>query len=72
MRALVDLLPDEAAAQVREALSELQVALREAASGAEAGAAGGPRPKRRPRRTGSRSGAEERPASKLWTPPDRG
>jgi hypothetical protein len=73
VRAVVDLLPDEIAAQVRDALSELQVLYARTASGAEAGAAGGeaesapaadeqaPEP-----------AAEERPASKLWTPHDRG
>lgn len=73
VRAVVDLLPEEIAAQVRDALSELQVLYARTASGAEAGAAGdeaesapaadeqAPQP-----------AAEERPASKLWTPHERG
>ncbi len=50
VRAVVDLLPDEIAVQVRNALSELQVLYARTASGAEAGVAGG-RPNRRLRRT---------------------
>jgi hypothetical protein len=73
VRAVVDLLPEEIGAQVRNALSELQVLYARTASEAEEGAAGdeaesapaadqqAPPP-----------AAEERPASKLWTPHDRG
>lgn len=72
VRAVVDLLPEEIGAQVRNALSELQVLYARTASEAEGGAAGdeaqsapaadqqAPPP-----------AAEERPASKLWTPHDR-
>lgn len=73
VRAVVGLLPEEIGAQVRNALSELQVLYARTASEAEGGAAGdeaqsapaadqqAPPP-----------AAEERPASKLWTPHDRG
>jgi len=72
VRALVDLLPDEAAEQVRQALSELQVAY-----ASEAGGGGAP-----PEGAGGAEGASEAPPSPgeapegpkpsgLWTPHDR-
>ena len=75
VRALVDLLPEESGAQVRNALSELQVLYaedREGRSGRES--AEEETPSRRPRRSeqAPEPAAEERPASKLWTPHDRG
>lgn len=66
IRALADLLPDEPAAQVREALSQLQVAYaREASAGAEEGdeaapPSGGDEPPPTPQ--------PDRPSG-LWTPP---
>jgi hypothetical protein len=71
VRALVDLLPDEAAEQVRQALSELQVASASEAGGGAPPAGGG----------GAEGGSEEPPSpgeggegqkpSGLWTPHDR-
>jgi hypothetical protein len=67
VRALADLLDPEPAAQVRNALSELQVAYARQAEGAPAGAP----------ESGGREGAEpsqptqpeQKGSSKLWTPP---
>jgi len=74
IRALTDLLEAEPAAQVREALSQLQVAYaREAGGGAqgEGGPEGGPQ--QGGGDAGSEpSGPEDKPASGLWTPHDRG
>jgi hypothetical protein len=71
VRAWVDLLPDEAANQIRNALSELQMLYAQKAEGAapgEAGAAGPP--------PAAASGAEEQaprpgaePPPRIWTPP---
>ena len=66
IRVLADLLPEEPAGQVREALSQLQVAYaREASGGAQEGEGGAPQ-----------TGGDEPPAtagpdrpSGLWTPP---
>jgi hypothetical protein len=72
VRALVDLLPDEAAEQVRQALSELQVAYASEAGGAAptegeggAGAESGGGPASSP------GAAPEGQKSGLWTPHDR-
>jgi hypothetical protein len=72
VRAWVDLLPDDAATQIRNALSELQMLYAQAADGGEgeaAGPEGGP-----PKAEGAeaqqqppRRGAE--PPPRLWTPP---
>jgi hypothetical protein len=73
VRALTDLLDPEAANQVRNAVSELQVAYAREASGG----AGGEKPpaedaERReppPERPPGRGGEEPERPSKLWTPP---
>lgn len=67
VRALADLLDAEPAAQVREALSQLQVAYAREAGGAPAGetepeGGEGPPP----------GGPSDKPPSGLWTPHDRG
>lgn len=67
VRALVDLLDAEPAGQVRNALSELQVAYAKQAEGApaeegEAHAPEAPEPSQPP-------APEQKPPSKLWTPP---
>jgi hypothetical protein len=66
VRAVVDLLPEEAAGQVRNALSELQTLYAQAADGAPSGeeAPGeGEKPAEPPRRPPPAD-----PKSKLWTP----
>ncbi len=69
VRAVVGLLDDEAAGQVRSALAEIQMLYAKEASGpGEAGPQGGaerPRPAPEPRAGGTQ---RQRP-SKLWTPP---
>jgi hypothetical protein len=67
VRALVELLDPEPAEQVRNALSELQVAYARQAEEAPAGepeetAPQGPEPSQPPQ-------PEQKPPSKLWTPP---
>lgn len=67
VRALADLLDAEPAAQVREALSQLQVAYAREAGGAPPGetepeGGAGPPP----------GGPQDKPPSGLWTPHDRG
>ena len=80
VRALVDLLPDEPAAQVRQALSELQVAYASEAGGGaappegegEGGPEGGgeaPPPAAEP--SEEKKLSEEKKPSSLWTPHDR-
>ena len=71
IRALADLLPDEAAAQVRQALSELQVAYASEAGGAAPApeGAGGESGAEAPPSPGPAEGAEK--PSGLWTPHDR-
>jgi hypothetical protein len=65
VRGLVDLLDPEPASQVRNALSELQVAYAKAAGGGETGGGeseGEARPQPEP------PGAERKPPPGLWTP----
>jgi uncharacterized membrane protein YgcG len=70
IRALVDLLPSEPAEQVRQALSELQVAYAsEAGGGAEAG--GGPAAGGGEGGAGPGGASGEQGSSGLWTPHDR-
>jgi hypothetical protein len=76
IRALVGLLPDEAADQVRQALSELQVAYAsEAGGGAEApggeGTAEAAEPAKEPPKEPQKGAAEGQRPSGLWTPHDR-
>ncbi|HEY8640721.1 MAG TPA: hypothetical protein VIL53_09475 [Solirubrobacterales bacterium] len=80
VRAWVDLLPDDAATQIRNALSELQMLYAQAAEGGEKGDAEadkqqpGAEQGGHPRGTPAR-GAEEAPRSggepppRIWTPP---
>ena len=76
IRALVGLLPDEAADQVRQALSELQVAYASEAGGG-AGAPGGEQaaegaePPKEPPKGPQKGAAEGQRPSGLWTPHDR-
>jgi hypothetical protein len=73
VRAVVDLLPEEIGAQVRNALSELQVLYARTAAEAEQPAAEGEAPpSAAPEQESPPPAAGERPASKLWTPHDRG
>jgi hypothetical protein len=74
IRAWVDLLPEEAATQIRNALSELQVLYAQAAEGGEAGEGGGPGepggggdPLAGPAEQPPRTSGE--PPPRLWTPP---
>jgi hypothetical protein len=82
VRALVDLLPEEAAHQVREALSQLQVLYAQAAggggetaggggeaSGGEPGGGGGEEPAPAPQPPRPERGAGSEPPPRLWTPP---
>jgi hypothetical protein len=76
VRAWVDLLPDDAAAQIRNALSELQMLYAQAAEGEHAApeaatsSAGEAPPKDRPQQPppGREPGRGE-PPPRLWTPP---
>ena len=69
VRAVVDLLPDEAAGQVRNALSELQTLYAQTAGGPAAGEGGGDQqaPETKPG-PGASAGPGQAPKSKLWTP----
>jgi hypothetical protein len=69
VRAVVDLLPDEAAGQVRNALSELQTLYAQTAGGPPAGEGGGEKqaPEGQPGQGGSAAPGQA-PKSKLWTP----
>lgn len=78
VRAWVELLPEEAANQVRQALSELQMLYAKQAEGGEAAAqpeegtgdaaeAPSPEPEQPPDAPGQRPGRE--PPPRLWTPP---
>jgi hypothetical protein len=75
IRALVGLLPDEAADQVRQALSELQVAYASEAGGGAApgseGAAEGAEPAKEPPKERPKGAPEGERPSGLWTPHDR-
>jgi hypothetical protein len=76
IRALVGLLPDEAADQVRQALSELQVAYASEAGGGGAapgseGAAEGAEPAKEPPEERPKGAPEGERPSGLWTPHDR-
>jgi hypothetical protein len=76
IRALVGLLPDEAADQVRQALSELQVAYASEAGGGGAapgseGAAEGAEPAKEPPKERPKGAPEGERPSGLWTPHDR-
>ena len=77
VRALVDFLPDEAAEQVRQALSELQVAYASEAGGGAAPEGGAPPEGGTPPAGGGEGGAPPGDApgggesSGLWTPHDR-
>jgi hypothetical protein len=71
VRALIDLLDPEPAGQVRNALSELQVAY---AKQAEAGAPAeepepGARERPEPSQPSQPAQPQQKPSSKLWTPP---
>ena len=71
--AVVDLLPEEVAAQVRNALSELQVLYaRTAGGGEEPAAADTAPPAAKESGESAQPAGPEQPASKLWTPHDRG
>ena len=69
VRAVVDLLPAEAAGQVRNALSELQTLYAQTAGGPPAAEGGGEKqvPETQPGQGGS-AGPGQAPKSKLWTP----
>jgi hypothetical protein len=67
VRALVGLLPEEPAKQVREALSQLQLLYAQTAGGGEGEGAEGEAPKPPPSED-ERDQDPERP-SRLWTPP---
>jgi hypothetical protein len=69
VRAVVDLLPDEAAGQVRNALSELQTLYAQSAGGPPAGEGEAQQqaPKTEPGRS-DQPGSGQAPKSKLWTP----
>jgi hypothetical protein len=74
IRAWVDLLPEEAATQIRNALSELQMLYAQAAEGGEAGEEGGSGepggggdPPAGPAEQPPRTSGE--PPPRLWTPP---
>lgn len=76
VRAWADLLPDDAAAQIRNALSELQVLYAKAAEGepaapeAAASGAGGEPQEDQPRQSPPGRGPGPRePPPRLWTPP---
>jgi len=72
IRALVDHLPDEPASQVRQALSELQVAYAsEAGGGAAPGGAEGPPEGGGGGAAGSGAAPKQGESSGLWTPHDR-
>ena len=69
VRAVVDLLPAEAAGQVRNALSELQTLYAQTAGGPPAGEGGAE--KQAPKTPSGQSGPAgpgQAPKSKLWTP----
>jgi hypothetical protein len=77
VRALVDLLPEEAATEVRNALSELQMLYARAAEGgsgtpAQEGADAEPDPEPGAGPAGGGGGGEKPPRSRLWTPPGSG
>jgi hypothetical protein len=73
VRALVDLLPDEAATQVRNALSELQTLYAQVAASGEGGEgeaeppSGGTAPGQAPQQP-RQTPSGQPPKSKLWTP----
>jgi hypothetical protein len=73
VRAVVGLLDPEPAAQVRSALSEVQMLYaKQAGGGGEPGAEGGPEPGPEPGEGGQEppsGGGAQRGPSKLWTPP---
>jgi hypothetical protein len=80
VRAWVDLLPDDAAKQVREALSELQMLYAKQAEAGQAGEAGtdeeggdqpaqGPPPPPPPPPQGETPKQGQEPPPRLWTPP---
>jgi hypothetical protein len=72
VRAWVDLLPEEAADQIRQALSELQLLYAQAAEGDEGGseAQGGskPGPEPAPEQTQEKPQRPGEPPPRLWTP----
>jgi hypothetical protein len=69
VRALIGLLDDEPAAQVRSALAEVQMLYaKEAGTAGEAPAPEGAEPEKPPQEPPS-GGASGRGPSKLWTPP---
>jgi hypothetical protein len=74
VRSLVDILPEEPRAQIRNALSELQMLYARESGGAEGEAAEAPAeaegagPERPPSEPSTRPGGPQGP-SKLWTPP---
>jgi hypothetical protein len=76
VRALLEVIPAEAAKQIREALSELQMLYAREAGGAGAGEGGAeqaPAPEEAPGGQGRRSGPRRsEPPPKLWTPPGSG
>jgi hypothetical protein len=67
VRAVVDLLPEEAAVQVRNALSELQTLYAQTAGGPPAEEGGGEEQAPKTQPEGS-AGPGQAPKSKLWTP----
>jgi hypothetical protein len=69
VRAVVDLLPDEAQGQVRNALSELQTLYAQTAGGSPSEEGGGEQetPQTQPGRSDP-AGPGQGPKSKLWTP----
>jgi hypothetical protein len=69
VRALIGLLDDEPAAQVRSALAEVQMLYaKEAGAAGEAGGQEGPEPEKPPQERPP-GGARRPGPSKLWTPP---
>ena len=72
VRAVVELLPEEVATQVRNALAELQVLYAQAAGGGEAEAPAAAPGSAAESGEGEQAPAAEQPKSKLWTPHDRG
>jgi hypothetical protein len=70
IRAWVDLLPEEAAKQIRQALSELQMLYAQAVEGGGGGGEGdAPQSPGTPRGTEPRQPSGSEPPPRLWTPP---
>jgi hypothetical protein len=72
VRALVEILPEEPRAQIRNALSELQMLYAREAGGAQAPPTGEAEARERPPGEPSPAPGGRRGPSKLWTPPGSG